>query len=772
MEPPSSTLVDIPDPHSVMPSLAVDDFPAIRLLPQVRVHPILAIPDLPVATDSASLPFDDAVPFPTIEPRPFDAKELPRQKKWEEQSQLASLSTSASYSSVSSVSPSAPVPAIAAAVAAAQAKSSKKLSTQESKQNKQSKQSKHQHHSTPFHNFLFSIAAITSHCHSHSSPKCKHSLPNIITSSLSSSPSSTSSTVTATKEHYDSFRLQSPTADNTHSKMFDPLSACSFSSTSTIMSTASIEADTPPSSISRSSSVRSIISSYEKPFCQDRDAGNRPLDHYKSRLPPLRNKLRNAILPIVRWETPYLAAIQKRLRNPALDIFFALSANLGTHTCYVVMLPIAFWYGYSHFGRELVFVLAFGVYITNFIKDLLCLPRPLSPPLHRLTMSGSAALEYGFPSTHTANAVSVSLLVAQVLVNSRETFTSSTNYFLLHALNLFYVFTIVAGRIYCGMHGFLDVIGGLVIGIALWWVRFLYGDAMDAIILSSGYKALWIIPVVIALVRIHPEPVDDCPCFDDGVAFLGVVAGCVVGEWHFTSTVYAAKNTSYQTIPFSYSQVGLLGALLRFLIGIILISVWRPVIKRALHEALPPLYRFLEKCGVSMPRRFFMPASQYQGVPSSLPDTTLFEPEKITSLFGKMRRAGRADSVGPQSTADVYESIAYREYQKQKFAADVNHRKPSSGTSNSSEKDGGLSSGTFRNDYYSTSEAHSWYNPKSDTNSHTTCAQEVQEDELMSQIVIPRTRYDVEVVTKLIVYSGIGLIAVDLCGAIFVTLGI
>ncbi|KAA8565498.1 hypothetical protein EYC84_009357 [Monilinia fructicola] len=37
------------------------------------------------------------------------------------------------------------------------------------------------------------------------------------------------------------------------------------------------------------------------------------------------------------------------------------------------------------------------------------LPRPLSPPLHRITMSGSAALEYGFPSTHSANAVSVAV---------------------------------------------------------------------------------------------------------------------------------------------------------------------------------------------------------------------------------------------------------------------------------------------------------------------------------------------------------------------------
>lgn len=49
---------------------------------------------------------------------------------------------------------------------------------------------------------------------------------------------------------------------------------------------------------------------------------------------------------------------------------------------------------------------------------------------------------------------------------------------------------------------------------------------------------------------------------------------------------------------------------------------------------------------------------------------------------------------------------------------------------------------------------------------------EATKDKLMSQIPTPRVRYDVEVVTKLIVYAGIALIAVDLCGVIFVTLGI
>ncbi|CAG8736133.1 27529_t:CDS:2, partial [Racocetra persica] len=42
------------------------------------------------------------------------------------------------------------------------------------------------------------------------------------------------------------------------------------------------------------------------------------------------------------------------------------------------------------------------------IQDLLCLPRPISPPIRRLSV-GSHHLEYGFPSTHATNAVSIAL---------------------------------------------------------------------------------------------------------------------------------------------------------------------------------------------------------------------------------------------------------------------------------------------------------------------------------------------------------------------------
>ena len=54
------------------------------------------------------------------------------------------------------------------------------------------------------------------------------------------------------------------------------------------------------------------------------------------------------------------------MRTPALDSYFAITANLGTHTFFMVMLPILFWCGFSDFGKGYVCLL-FGRAIVSGI---------------------------------------------------------------------------------------------------------------------------------------------------------------------------------------------------------------------------------------------------------------------------------------------------------------------------------------------------------------------------------------------------------------------
>ncbi|KAK4120918.1 PAP2-domain-containing protein [Parathielavia appendiculata] len=519
------------------------------------------------------------------------------------------------------------------------------------------------------------------------------------------------------------------------------------------------------------------------------DAGLKSLHHYKRALPKWRYDLRQRLLPMVRWETPYLAYLQSMMRTPALDSYFAITANLGTHTFFMVFLPILFWCGFSEFGKGLVHILASGVFFTGFIKDMVSLPRPLSPPLQRITMSGSAALEYGFPSTHSANAVSVA--VYAVLMLHRETpnptFSPSTA-LALEVLAYSYALSIVIGRLYCGMHGFVDVLVGSLMGAAISLVEFYFAPRLNAWLYASSYLApLAIALVIIVLVRVHPEPADDCPCFDDSVAFAGVMIGVEAGTWRFARYSRFAAIYNGPQATFDLSRLGWPRAVARLVFGVAVIFAWREVMKPALLRVLPHLYRVIETHGLSLPRRFFVPASEYKDVPLHVRDDNVLPnvsdlPRIVRSFRGPGR--GRSVSIGPQSAADAYETLAYRERRRReslesenggrglKVALSMNGLREKavvdgecvqvSGAQRSAgrlaEFEGMMETGTVV------------AAPTPDAPAKDSLAgvdlflgeeDELGEGEVFSKLVKPRVRYDVEVVTKLVVYAGIAWLAVD-----------
>lgn len=341
------------------------------------------------------------------------------------------------------------------------------------------------------------------------------------------------------------------------------------------------------------------------PF-KDPDAGLKGIDHYQRRLPQWRYRLRQQLIPIVRLETPYIARVQQTCRSALLDSYFAMTANLGTHTFFMAGLPICFWFGYPDLGIALVHMLALGVYLSGYVKDMLCLPRPLSPPLQRITMSGSAALEYGFPSTHTTNAVSVAFFCLYQLQDSRD-HLSPTTYNILTAAFYCYAVSISIGRIYCGMHGFFDVVFGGFLGALIAWIRVAYGPSFDAWILNGSSTNLVIsIAILAAAVRFHPEPADNCPCFDDSVAFIGVVMGIEIGLWHY-SHKSAASVLGWQG---AYTNEYVLKAAARIVLGIVIIFLWRAMMKPLLLRTLPPVFRFVDHWGFRLPRRYFLQARQ------------------------------------------------------------------------------------------------------------------------------------------------------------------
>jgi len=411
-------------------------------------------------------------------------------------------------------------------------------------------------------------------------------------------------------------------------------------------------------------------------------------------------------------------------------------------------------------------LLASGVFFSGFIKDTLCLPRPLSPPLQRITRSHSAALEYGFPSTHSTNAVSVVAYALYSLNTTTRSMQPLLN-ILLQFLIYAYLLSIVIGRLYCGMHGFFDVVVGSVLGGILTVLQCMFEESFNTWILRGSAVNLVVFSLVIlVLVRVHPEPADDCPCYDDSVSFAGVIMGVQAGNWHFAQSGYASNAPVFGAVPFSLKEAGLIKAALRLLLGVVVVFAWRAIAKPTLLVILPPIFRVVEQLGLTLPRAFYLRASyvlslfsivhllmqskrQYKTVPDLRQDDNIIpQASEIPAMFASLSHPRkRTVSIGPQSQADVYEAIAVRqrnrrasEAAEQKLYAFVRTRHADIQDNGVPSEDGSTSNMTVEE--------------SQPTTTALVGSDGEEDEELFRRLQVPRVRYDVEVITRLVVYFG------------------
>ncbi|KAL9061086.1 MAG: hypothetical protein Q9162_000231 [Coniocarpon cinnabarinum] len=439
----------------------------------------------------------------------------------------------------------------------------------------------------------------------------------------------------------------------------------------------------------------------------------------------------------------------------------------------------------------MVHMLAAGVFFSGFIKDLVCLPRPLSPPLQRISRSASVALEYGFPSTHSTNAVSVALYAIHSIHNSSTPFIHS-HATALQCSFIFYAISIVFGRVYCGMHGLFDVVIGSALGALIALLQISFGPLFDTWITTGSLENIVVTTLImLVLVRIHPEPADNCPCFDDSVAFSGVFIGIQVGCYHFAGSPHSIADPMPSTIPFSIDVLGLPISVLRILLGVLTVFTWRALAKPTLLRILPPIFRIAALLGLLLPRKFFLNVDQYHSVPNLKKDDNVIPPaSEIPGMLSNLRHPRRrAVSVGPQSEADAYEVMAFRERKRRQsqgrdgmspplsplvmedhgvvrnstHGEQTHQHKVENGGINASEEhangDKTTANGTARE--------HIATFPRQPQNKD-----EADDEALFRALLRPRVRYDVEVVTKLIVYSGIAWISVEGNAHLFAFLGL
>ena len=98
-------------------------------------------------------------------------------------------------------------------------------------------------------------------------------------------------------------------------------------------------------------------------------------------------------------------------------------------------------------------------------------------------------MEYGLPSTHSTNCMSMALFLGAHVHDLHCAGSLSTTSFAIWVVVLIlYVISIVGGRLYTGMHGFMDVSVGVFLGTIGWVLQRLVMPEIERWIIHSGWS--------------------------------------------------------------------------------------------------------------------------------------------------------------------------------------------------------------------------------------------------------------------------------------------
>lgn len=144
--------------------------------------------------------------------------------------------------------------------------------------------------------------------------------------------------------------------------------------------------------------------------------------------------------------------------SPALDAVVLVITNLGGEQAYVALLVLTYIGVDAKVGRRLASYFLAGAYGMELLKDLFATPRPfeVDPSVARSQAAVDTAPGASFPSGHALLATAFWGLAASYV--RRGWFT---------ALAVLMIVAVSLSRLYLGVHFPSDVIGGVLIGLAV-----------------------------------------------------------------------------------------------------------------------------------------------------------------------------------------------------------------------------------------------------------------------------------------------------------------
>lgn len=276
---------------------------------------------------------------------------------------------------------------------------------------------------------------------------------------------------------------------------------------------------------------------------------------------------------------------QYEVRNWLLHILFLFSAGLGHEIFYITCLPCIHWCLDPFLCRRLVNMWALVMYIGQVTKDLLKLPRPVSPPVVKLETRVDA--EYGLPSTHAMAATSISFTLL-FSAPSRLQFQFEVG--LLIAVTLSSL--VCLSRLYTGMHSVLDVICGVAMSAVILLLTYPYWETLDHLQLHTRMSPVVVPALLLLLCYRYPDLDHYSTTRGDTTTILGSCAGASVGYWvnEQLGQTFEPRGTLPVPLPTLTANALALGAG-RILVGIVALVGTRQIVKTLSLHVLYSWYR-------------------------------------------------------------------------------------------------------------------------------------------------------------------------------------
>ncbi|ESP02277.1 hypothetical protein LOTGIDRAFT_54296, partial [Lottia gigantea] len=259
--------------------------------------------------------------------------------------------------------------------------------------------------------------------------------------------------------------------------------------------------------------------------------------------------------------------------NYFIFTLFRFGAELGNEFFYVIFYTFSMWNFDTLIGLKIVLVWVLLMYVGQSLKDVICWPRPASPPVFQL--EDRYALEYGMPSTHAMVGTAIPFMLLIFTVDRYE-------YPVLLGLiiAILWCSLVCLSRIYLGMHTIMDILAGLVLVTILLFIMVPWAETVVLYIVMTKCGGLLALLGGVVLTICYPTLDRWSTARGDTTVFLGVASGMLLGTWiNFQLGYIIPSNATlpYQTAIMEFDW--LKSGSLRMLTGVVATVTMRFIMK-------------------------------------------------------------------------------------------------------------------------------------------------------------------------------------------------